>query len=808
VVGVNLAGNTNGLDWTTTAPFGGTGTFSILDSVVRSAGVEGVDINLAGTGATTLAFSLNNLTSTGTALDIQETGTGALTIMSLQNNVVTGNTGGSGIVINSAIFDATPGGAYQTVAGGTTAIGASGNGVGGAGLAMTASGDLSFTDLDIFADGGTAFGLTGTGAVNTGAGTGTRVTVGAGVGIFEATGGPAVSVNNATIDLQLSSLKSTNSPTTGVSLVNADDGTTNAVFSAGSGSSISGSSGTGFLVDQSNADVDYAGTLNTTAGAGVNLTNNTAGTIDFTGTLTISSGSSTAFNATGGGTISSTSAASTLTSTTGTALNVNATSIASGGLVFTSISANGAAKGISLNSTGTAAGNGGLTVNGSGTTDGSGGVIQNISARGAEFITTKALTLKNINFTNANTTDGGTCTDLSTAACNAAIYLSGVTGVTLDNLNVTGTTSQEAINGLNVSTFSLNNSTLANCGTSGSIEEGCIKMRELTGTCSITGSDLNFPGQDVVEIVNTVGPALTLNVSGSQFRDSQSSSAGGNGIQARSQGTASMVLNITNNQFLRLRTNGVQATAINSASNDVDITNNTFDPNTGTMIGIDLDADNTGNLVFNVQNNPKIYSRNGPAVNVFGDTNAVINGRISNNPDVQVKNNVGSNVGSGIRANLNKDATAKLEIQNNVVNIGSDDAGIDLSAIGKTTANPGGGTNTLDATVTGNSVTIGATSTYGIIILSATNAADNNALCANVGTNAITRNPSSIASFRARVPSATGFFRMNNFVTNAEATWNAKGNTPISAGGSEVSFGGSGTFAACTAALPTNPGPN
>ena len=31
------------------------------------------------------------------------------------------------------------------------------------------------------------------------------------------------------------------------------------------------------------------------------------------------------------------------------------------------------------------------------------------------------------------------------------------------------------------------------------------------------------------------------------------------------------------------------------------------------------------------------------------------------------------------------------------------------------------------------------------------------------------------------------------------------GNTPTSSGGSEVSFGGSGTFGSCTAALPTNP---
>jgi hypothetical protein len=266
-----------------------------------------------------------------------------------------------------------------------------------------------------------------------------------------------------------------------------------------------------------------------------------------------------------------------------------------------------------------------------------------------------------------------------------------------------------------------------------------------------------------------------------------------------------MVLNVTNSSFLRIRTVGLQATAINSASNDVDVSNSTFDTGTGTMIGLDLDADNTGTLVFNVQNNPKIWSSNGPAINVFGDTNATINGRINNNPDVRVLAHVGSNVGSGIRANINTNATARLEVKNNIVNVGSDDAGIDLSAIGKTTANPGGATNTLDATVTGNTVTIGSTSTYGVIILDATNAGDTNALCANVGTNAIFRDPASIFSYRARVPSANGFFRLQGFVTDPEATWNSNGNTPVSSGGSEVSFGGSGVFATCTAALPTNP---
>ncbi|HEX9002017.1 MAG TPA: cadherin-like domain-containing protein, partial [Blastocatellia bacterium] len=163
IAGLNLAGSTNAIDWTTTAAFAGSGTLVIHDNTVRAAGSEGVDINLAGTGATGLAFSDNNLTATGTGLDIQETGTGSLTIIAFDDNVVNGNTGGSGIVIANAVFDSVPGGGLNTVLGGTTVIGASGNGVGAAGLVLSnVQGDLHFANLNVFADGGAGISTSGT----------------------------------------------------------------------------------------------------------------------------------------------------------------------------------------------------------------------------------------------------------------------------------------------------------------------------------------------------------------------------------------------------------------------------------------------------------------------------------------------------------------------------------------------------------------------------------------------------------------------------------------------------------------------
>ncbi len=774
-----------------------TSTITVQNSVVSAATQNGIDAQQTVAGNLVLNLNANTITASATGININGTGSTSTTITNFANNAIGGNTVGSGITVTSAVFDATPGNPFNTVSGGTTVIGAAGNGVGASGMLLTSvKGDLSFTDLDIVNDNGTGLLASSGATFNAAGGTGFQIAVGAGVATVTSAGGPAVNLGTVTASLPFTSVSTTSSNTTGVSL----DTVLGSFSAGGSISGISSAAGTSFKVNASNATISYSGTVSATTGKGIDLTNNTGSTISFSGALTLSTGANTAFNATGGGTVTATDTTSTITTTTATAVNFANTNIGAGSLTFRSISVNGAAKGIVLNNTGTAAGNGGLIVTGTGSTAGSGGTIQNISTRAGEFITTKALSLKNINFTNASTSDGGTCTDLSTAACNAVIYLSSVTGVTLDTINISGTTAQEGINGISVSNFTLNNSNITGCGNA--VEEGCIKMRELTGSCAITNSDLSFPAADVVEIVNTIGPLMTLNVTGSTLRDNQTSPVGNTGLQARAQGTSSMVLNINNSSILRIRTHGLNAQAINSGSNDIDVTNSTFDAGSGDMIGMSLEADNSATLVFNVENNPKVYARNGPAINVFGDTSATINGRIDNNPDVKVLSSVG-NVGSGIRANINKDATARIEVVNNVVNIASADSGIDLSGIGRVSANPGGATNTLNATVTGNNVTIGAASAYGIVILSATNASDTNAICTNVASNAITRNPSSIFSFRARVPSANGFFRMNGFNTDAGVTWNNNGNTPIN----DSSFGGSGTFATCTATLPTNPGP-
>lgn len=205
---------------------------------------------------------------------------------------------------------------------------------------------------------------------------------------------------------------------------------------------------------------------------------NSGGTINFTGgNLVLNTTGGIAFDATGGGTVNVTGTGNTINATTGpantntnTALNVNATNIGSSNLNFQSIScgnntaAADPANGITLNTTGSA---GGLFVTGSGSSDGTGGTIQNTTGRGASFISASNISLKNINFTNASTSDlDADNSGLSTGdnlVTNASIHLQSVTTVTLDNLNISGG-AEQGINGNAVSGFSLLNSSIVDAG--------------------------------------------------------------------------------------------------------------------------------------------------------------------------------------------------------------------------------------------------------------------------------------------------------------------------------------------------------
>ncbi|MBK8283841.1 MAG: hypothetical protein IPK97_02600 [Ahniella sp.] len=268
-------------------------------------------------------------------------------------------------------------------------------------------------------------------------------------------------------------------------------------------------------------------TLSTGTNPGVSLASNAGASIAFTGgNLGITTTSGAGFTATGGATsVTVTGAGNTLTSTTGTALNVVGTTIGAGGLTFQSISANGALNGIVLNNTGAL---GGLTVTGNGNTtqggNNSGGTIQNTTGDAIVLTDTRIITLTNIRVTNIGANNG----DQAGA---------------IDATNLAGTNLLQA-------------STLTNLG----------KVGAAGGT--------NRNGMNVIN-TNTALTSLTLN--NNVFSDSDGTSSF---IFTSARGTSPMGVTVTNNLFtdlvaLALQINaGDSETGVHTVTSTV--TGNTF----------------------------------------------------------------------------------------------------------------------------------------------------------------------------------------------------------------------------------------
>jgi len=744
ITGMNLAGDVNAIDWTTTAAFAGAGTFTIRDNVVRSAGAEGVDVNLAGTTNVGLAFHDNTITATGTAVDVQETGTGSLTISRFDDLTVNGNTGGSGIVVNNAVFDSVPGGGLDTVLGGTMNVGAPGNGVGQAGVMLSnVQGDLHFTNLNVYADSGTGLGVTGTGVapklrVNTG---------GAATGIIQATNGPAVSAGAIELDLRLVDLDSTNSTSQGVSLTNVTG-----TFSAESGSHVQNATGTDFLISGGTANVTYKGTITDDVGqlvsisgatggtksfegaitdgddgdgSGISLSGNGGATIRFSGGLVLSTGGNAAFAATGGGTLAicdenPCNGAATgglinkITTTTGTALNVANTNIGAQNLEFRSISAgtgaSGPANGIVVNDTGAA---GGLKVKGTGGA-GTGGTIQRTTGAGILLTSTAGVELSHMNVQN-----GGD---------------DGIRGATVNGISLTG---------------------LSVTSNGNAVGESGIEITNLTGSGDMANCTVSGSGEHNVHIANTSGSLSAFNVTNGTFTTTNVTT-GGDGFLLENNGSGSMTVSITGSTFTDNKADHFQAASQAGAtgtmavtfSNNVLTTTPANDPN---VIGGGITVSPTGSLdlTFTIAGN-NIQQAFDEAINLNLGTastaSASMIGTISNNivgspGDVDS----GSESGTGITVTSNGAGTTTVSVTGNQVYQYANPYGI---LINMKEGSSGG----LNATVTGNTVANpGSFAINGIRVDAGATAGDSGTLCAAVtGNTAAGSGPGADADIRLR----------------------------------------------------------
>jgi VCBS repeat-containing protein len=417
-----------------------------------------------------------------------------------------------------------------------------------------------------------------------------------------------------------------------------DLGTSSGVFTLGDVTANTGTNGSGGVRFSSTTSTSTVTINNITTKAGIALNTSSTGTTDFT--------------------------LNDVTSTTGSAVSITT---ATGDFTFHAVNANGATKGISVNSaTGT------FTINGSGTTDGTGGTIQNCTQRGAEFISSNNVTLRNMNLTNNGTAgaggDDGNCsldTGLNTA-CHAGVHLQLVNTALLNNLAVTDG-NQIGINGDEVDGFTLQNSDVLRNGDE--VGEAGLQIEGVTGTYSITGNTFTDNAGSQIELINynTAGSPtgnITVNNNSLSFSNFPGGAQIGNtppagmteqALFAQQFTTGTMTITITNTQFTRIWSAGIQVDGENGgnviANIGVEANRVTNGPNTFTNCGLGptISGAHNGTMDFFIKGNTMT---NNTAVTGTAVTTQIVASRSQGSTGTwtgQIRNNVIGNgtTGSG-----------------------------------------------------------------------------------------------------------------------------------------------------------------
>jgi hypothetical protein len=449
-------------------------------------------------------------------------------------------------------------------------------------------------------------------------------------GTLSANNGVGLQFDNADGTYNVNGTTALNGADAGVDILNGSSGTFTFSTSTSIGATTS-PSGVAVNIQSSNAAVDYNGTISktssgrvidirnrtggtvtfdgqvtcTTSCQGIFLDNNDNSTITFTGGLNLSTGVSDAFTATNGGTFSATqnnsTIVNTLTTTTGTALNVANTTIGASGLTFRSISANGAANGIVLNATGSI---GGLTVSGnsSGSCGGSVG-----SGPPASAATATA--------PDANDCTGGVIQNTT----GAGIVLTSTRDVSLTRIRVTGS-GDDGIQGTSVTNFTLASSLIENNGNANgeaNLDFGDVNDTTpdgLFGAASITSSTIRNSPQHNVSVRNQSG-TLSMTVTDSQFTNISANTSSEDGLLFGIVQTGSVTVNVQDSYFAANRADHFQAAASNSADLDVTFKNNTLVGGHSTALGQGITINAATGVAFGGYSGRVDYDLDGNHIN-------------------------------------------------------------------------------------------------------------------------------------------------------------------------------------------------
>jgi hypothetical protein len=635
-------------------------------------------------------------------------------------------------------------------------------------------------------------------------------------GSINNTTGKAADIANAAVNAAFTSVSSSGSATQGIHL-DTVTGTFNAAggtLQNATGNDVTLSSGTSAFT-YAGAITDTTGTLVSVSGetggtktfsgaisdstggsSGISLTTNTGATINFTGGVTLSTAANPAFTATGGGTVNvtdpnavGTAPDNTLTTTTATALNVANTTIGTSGLNFKSITAGTAAgsasDGISLDTTGTAAGNGGLTVTGTGSTAGSGGTIQHKTGA-----------------------DGSTSSGIG-------IYLNSTKSPSFSNMQLNDFQNY-GIRGINVSGFTLSNSVVNTTsgfnGDNTALNEGTVSFDNLSGTSSITNSTISKSLEANARIINTSG-TLNLTVTGSTFSNTDpTNGTDGLLLQAGTNAGDSPTIdtNITTSSFSGNNARDIQSITNSAGSMDIEIGNAT--PGSGGSFNgspaamVDIDHNSSGTSTFGVRHASFTVASSTISslpVNIFQGSQSTsastFTGTVANNTITGANN--GCCDGISMTGSGNGTMTAAVT-DNTITQI----AGVGIDYSGAQNA----ATNTNNITIKHNTVTMtDPNASFGILVSAAASSAAHATTCAQIGGStaaeqnivSVTAGPdyrvdSRFANSTMRLPGYAGgsqdLTAVKNFVAgnNATTSGEVSASTGIAPGGTFV--GGAG----------------
>jgi hypothetical protein len=493
--------------------------------------------------------------------------------------------------------------------------------------------------------------------------------------------------------------------------------------------------------------------------------------------------------------------ANTLTTATGTALQVVNTTIGANGMKFRSISTGG-------------------------------------ETNGNKFGATKAIVLDNTGSTAGLTVTGagGTCTSTDVSGCSGGSILNSAgpddassspvgTGIVLKNTKAPSLTrmliqdtSNYAIRGTDVAGFTLVNSVIRGAnGTNGAtpFDDSSIRFVNLTGSADITDTHVSGGREDNVSVTNSTGALDRITLTRVNI-GLNNGTDGNDAVHLESESAAgALKATIQNSAFTGARGDLVDYSHNGSGSGDLVISNSTFqNSNPGIVTGgggLTLSSGAGGNTTMDINNNTFRDAVGIGVLVVKTAGSSTQTGTFSNNRiGVAGVPNSGSAEGSGLKLQNLGEGTMTWGVTNNQIR-GYNEHGIHVVAGGGDTAASGN----INTTITGNVIeqpgNTGSTAVLpknGIHFNVGTSVGDSFTACAVIGgtgslANTISASGKDILGsqdydFRLRQNQSTtirlpGYAGLNNdsgAVVNFIAARNGTGGTPFGRADENVPPGG------------------